>query len=289
MQDLSFIGIGVMGRGMVANLLRGGYRVHVYSRRKGSAEGVIALGAQWHDTLAGCVQAADTIITMVGYPKDVEEVYFGKGGILESARPGATLIDMTTTEPGLARRIDKLAQERGMFALDAPVSGGDSGARNGTLSIMVGGEEAVMKRCLPVLGLMGKSIRLMGPAGAGQHTKMANQIVIAGTVSGVAEALAYARTNGLDQHKVLEAISGGAAGSWQLSNNGPKMVAGDDAPGFFIKHFIKDMDIAAREAAARGLDLPVLKLVLERYRTMEAAGWGELGTQALISTYQLRD
>ncbi len=286
MKDIAFIGIGVMGRGMVANLLKGGHKVHVYSRRKQSAEEVLALGAQWHDTLAGCAQAADTVITMVGYPKDVEQVYFGQGGILESARPGATLIDMTTTEPSLAERIDRIAREKGMHALDAPVSGGDSGARNGTLSIMVGGEEAVLQRCLPLLQLMGKSIRLMGPAGAGQHTKMANQIVIAGTVSGVAEALAYAQANGLDQSKVLEAISGGAAGSWQLSNNGPKMVAGDDAPGFFIKHFIKDMDIAAREAEARGLDLPVLQLVLNRYRAMEQAGEGDLGTQALINTYK---
>ena len=284
--NIAFIGIGVMGRGMVANLLKAGNDVRVYSRRRESAQEVVAQGAVWHDSIKGCVREADVVITMVGFPKDVEEVYFGQGGIILSAKPGATLIDMTTTSPKLAERIYSVAKEKGLQALDAPVSGGDTGARNGTLAIMVGGDEDAFLRCAPVFEAMGKTIRYAGSAGSGQHTKMANQIVIAGAVSGVAEAIAYAKAAGLDVNEMLGTITGGAAGSWQLSNNGPKMVAGDDAPGFFIKHFIKDLAISREEGRNRKVKLPVLKQTLKMYRMLEKQGKGDLGTQALIDLYR---
>ena len=283
--DIAFVGIGVMGQGMVRNLMKHGHTLHVHSRRKESAEAVIGEGAVWHDTLSSCAQAADVVITIVGYPKDVEQVYFAEGGILQNARPGAVLIDMTTTSPQLAERIAEAARKQGMHALDAPVSGGDTGARNGTLAIMVGGERPVFDQCVPVFECMGKSIRYQGEAGMGQHTKMANQIAIAGTIAGAAEAVAYAKAVGLNQEEMLAAITGGAAGSWQLQNNGPKMVSGDFAPGFFIKHFIKDMALAHAEAEARGQKLPVLDQVLNTYQAMEAKGLGDEGTQALISAY----
>ncbi|NLD34961.1 MAG: NAD(P)-dependent oxidoreductase [Clostridiales bacterium] len=283
--NIAFIGIGVMGRGMVANLLKAGHSVQVYSRRSESAQEVLAQGAVWHDSIKGCVREAEVVITMVGFPKDVEEVYFGQGGIILSAKEGATLIDMTTTSPKLAERIYSVARERGLQALDAPVSGGDTGARNATLAIMVGGDEDAFLRCVPVFEAMGKTIRYAGSAGKGQHTKMANQIVIAGTVSGVAEAIAYARAAGLDVKEMLGTITGGAAGSWQLANNGPKMAEGDYRPGFYIKHFIKDMSLAHEEAAARDLSLPVLDETLAAYRALADEGYGDEGTQAIIRKY----
>ena len=283
--NIAFIGIGVMGRGMVANLLKAGNDVQVYSRRRESAQEVVAQGAVWHDSIKGCVREADVVITMVGFPKDVEEVYFGQGGIILSAKPGATLIDMTTTSPKLAERIYSVAKEKGLQALDAPVSGGDTGARNGTLAIMVGGDEDAFLRCGPVFEAMGKTIRYAGSAGKGQHTKMANQIVIAGAVSGVAEAIAYAKAAGLDVNEMLGTITGGAAGSWQLANNGPKMAEGDYRPGFYIKHFIKDMSLAHEEAADRGLSLPVLDTALAAYRQLADEGYGDEGTQAIIRKY----
>lgn len=284
--NIAFIGIGVMGRGVVANLLKAGNDVQVYSRRRESAQEVVAQGAVWHDSIKGCVREADVVITMVGFPKDVEEVYFGQGGIILSAKPGATLIDMTTTSPKLAERIYSVAKEKGLQALDAPVSGGDTGARNGTLAIMVGGDEDAFLRCAPVFEAMGKTIRYAGSAGKGQHTKMANQIVIAGAVSGVAEAIAYAKAAGLDVNEMLGTITGGAAGSWQLANNGPKMAEGDYRPGFYIKHFIKDMSLAHEEAADRGLSLPVLDTALAAYRQLADEGYGDEGTQAIIRKYE---
>ena len=287
--DISFVGIGVMGKSMVRNLMKAGHKVHVYSRRKVSAEEVVQEGAVWHDTLAGCAAAADMVITIVGYPKDVEEVYFGEGGILSHARPGALLIDMTTTSPQLAERIDQTAREKGLRALDAPVSGGDLGARNGTLAIMAGGEEKDFQEALPIFEAMGKTIRHQGKAGSGQHTKMANQIAIAGAIAGTAEAIRYAQSAGLDVMKMIDVVGGGSGTSWQLVNNGPKMVKGDFAPGFFIKHFIKDMGLAQDEAQVRHTDLPMLKLVLDTYRKLEADGYGDEGTQALIRAYQDKD
>lgn len=289
MMNIAFIGIGVMGRGMVSNLLKQGYPVTVYSRREVSAGEVVAQGARWQPSIKDCVRGAEVVITMVGYPKDVEDVYFSPDGIISSASEGAILIDMTTTSPKLAERIFEAARNRGLDAIDAPVSGGDIGARNATLAIMAGGEEESYRRVLPVFECMGKSIRYLGKAGSGQHTKMANQIAIAGAVAGVAEALAYAKVAGLDPVAMLEAISGGAAASWQLSNNGPKMLKGDFAPGFFIKHFIKDMALAQEEAMDRALPLPVLDTVLEIYRGLAEKGLDEDGTQALIKAYAQED
>ncbi len=286
MKNIAFIGIGVMGRGMAANLLKAGYSLKVYSRRRESAAEVVAHGALWCGDISSCVRGADMVITMVGYPKDVEEVYFSAGAILDSAQPGTLLADMTTTSPKLAVRIFDAALERGLDALDAPVSGGDSGAKSGTLAIMVGGERQAFDRALPVFERMGKSVRYQGKAGNGQHTKMANQIAIAGAIAGVAEAIAYARAAGLDPVAMADAISGGAAGSWQLNNNGRKMLAGDFAPGFFIKHFIKDMGLAKEEAEWRQLELPILSRVLESYQALADAGLQDEGTQAIIKAYE---
>ena len=283
---IGFIGVGVMGNGMVKNLLSHGYEVNAYTRTRAKALEALEAGAEWRESAADCVRDADAVITMVGFPPDVEEVYFGEKGILASARPGTLVIDMTTTSPRLAQRIYTEAADRGLSALDAPVSGGDTGARAGTLAIMVGGDREAFERAMPIFEAMGKSIRYMGPAGSGQHTKMANQIAIAGTLAGACEAVAYARAVGLDVDEMLSAISGGAAGSWQLSNNGPKSAHGDFAPGFFIKHFIKDMTLADGEARGRDVPLPVLEKVLAMFRALEAQGHGDEGTQALIRAYR---
>ena len=283
---IGFIGVGVMGNGMVKNLLRHGYEVSAYTRTRAKALEALDAGAEWRESAADCVRDADAVITMVGFPPDVEEVYFGEKGILASARPGTLVIDMTTTSPRLAQRIYTEAADRGLCALDAPVSGGDTGARAGTLAIMVGGDREAFDRAVPIFEAMGKSIRYMGAAGSGQHTKMANQIAIAGTLAGVCEAIAYARAAGLDVDEVISTISGGAASSWQLANNGPKSAHGDFAPGFFIKHFIKDMTLADGEARARDLPMPVLEKVLAMFRALEAQGYGDEGTQALIRAYR---
>ena len=283
---IGFIGVGVMGNGMVKNLLSHGYAVNAYTRTRAKALEALEAGAEWRESAADCVRDADAVITMVGFPPDVEEVYFGEKGILASARPGTLVIDMTTTSPRLAQRIYTEAADRGLSALDAPVSGGDTGARAGTLAIMVGGDREAFDRAVPIFEAMGKSIRYMGAAGSGQHTKMANQIAIAGTLAGVCEAIAYARAAGLDVDEVISTISGGAASSWQLANNGPKSAHGDFAPGFFIKHFIKDMTLADGEARARDLPMPVLEKVLAMFRALEAQGYGDEGTQALIRAYR---
>ncbi len=284
---LAFIGAGVMGRGMVSNLLRHGHTVRLYTRTKQSAQPCVERGAIWCDTVKDAVRGAAAVITIVGYPKDVEQVYFGAGGILENAAPGAYVIDMTTSSPRLAAKIWEQAKEKGLFALDAPVSGGDTGAKNGTLTVMVGGDKQVFEQCVPLFEAVGESIRFCGPAGCGQHTKMANQIAIAGAVAGVAEALAYAKKAGLDAMETLTTIGSGAAGSWQMSNNGLKMAREDYAPGFYIKHFIKDMALAMEEADARALNLPVLRDVLSMYRDMEKYGLGDEGTQAIIKAYRV--
>ena len=283
---IGFIGVGVMGNGMVKNLLQHGFEVNAYTRTRAKALEALDAGAVWRENVADCVRDADAVITIVGFPPDVEEVYFGEKGIIANARPGTLVIDMTTTSPRLAQRIYTEAADKGLPALDAPVSGGDTGARAGTLAIMVGGDREAFERAMPIFEAMGKSIRYMGPAGSGQHTKMANQIAIAGTLAGACEAVAYARAVGLDVDEMLSAISGGAAGSWQLSNNGPKSAHGDFAPGFFIKHFIKDMTLADGEARARDLPMPVLERVRAMFRALEAQGYGDEGTQALIRAYR---
>jgi 3-hydroxyisobutyrate dehydrogenase/2-hydroxy-3-oxopropionate reductase len=284
-KNIGFIGAGVMGKSMIRNLIKNGFTVSFYTRTKAKALDLIDEGVAWCDSAAACAAGKDAVITIIGYPKDVEETYFGEGGIIAAADPGTLLIDMTTSSPQLAVRIREAAAAAGKRALDAPVSGGDTGARAGTLSIMVGGSKADYEDALPVFQAMGTTIIYEGGAGCGQHTKMANQIAIAGCVAGVSEAIAYAGRTGLDVQTMFDSISKGAAGSWQLTNNGQKMIDHNYDPGFFIKHFIKDMKIAVEEAKEAGLDIPVTDLVLSAYRKLEDEGLGDLGTQALIKYY----
>ncbi len=283
---IGFIGTGVMGKSMARNLMKAGYSLVVYNRSREKAEELIQEGARWAEgipELAGQVQAA---ITIVGYPKDVEEVYLSDHGLVRHAKPGTYLIDMTTSTPSLAERIYQEAKARGLHALDAPVSGGDTGARNGTLTIMVGGDEDAFAAVQPILAAMGKNIILQGGPGAGQHTKMCNQITIAANMIGVSEALAYAVKAGLDPFRVLQSIEAGAAGSWSLSNLGPRMLKGDFAPGFYVKHMIKDISIALEESRRIGLDTPGLALAKSLYEKLAAQGGAEDGTQALYKLYE---
>lgn len=286
MKKIGFIGTGVMGKSMVRNLQKAGYELYIYNRTKERAAELIEEGAVWCGTPGECAKGRDAVITIVGYPKDVEEVYFSEDGILNHADPGTYLIDMTTTSPKLSIRIYEAGRKKNLHVLDAPVSGGDIGARKGTLAIMVGGDREDFDACHCLFQAMGTSIIHEGPAGSGQHVKMANQIAIAGTVTGVCEAVAYTKAMGVDTEKMLRTIAGGAAGSWQLSNLGPKMAAGDYAPGFYIKHIIKDMMIAREEAEEKDLVLPILKKVCEMYQELEKAGKGENGTQGIIEYYQ---
>ena len=243
---------------------------------------LIEKGAIWVDSPGEVAEKSDVVFTMVGFPEDVREVYFGRGGILEAARPGIILVDMTTTEPALAGEIHRVAKERGVFAVDAPVSGGDIGARNATLSIMTGGDRNVVDAIQPILEAMGKNIVYQGSAGSGQHTKMCNQIVITGTMIGMCESLIYAFKAGLDLPTMLSSIQGGAAKCWTLDNLAPRILRRDFAPGFFVDHFIKDMAIALKESARMGLFLPGLALVHQLYLAVKAQGHGRSGTQALI-------
>ena len=280
------IGLGVMGRSMARHLRNAGHPLIVYNRTRARADEIIGLGATWADSPRDVASAAGVVITMVGYPHDVEQVYFGDDGLIRSAQPGALLIDMTTSTPALAQQIAGAARERGLDALDAPVSGGDIGAREARLTIMVGGERNAFERALPIFQVMGKTINLMGGAGAGQHTKMCNQIAIAAGMLGVCEALAYAQGAGINQAAMIDTISTGAAASWSLSNYGPRIIKGDFAPGFYVKHFIKDMQIALQAAQEMGLQVPGLELALTRYRELAASGGGDLGTQALYQLYR---
>ena len=286
MKTIGFIGIGVMGKSMVRNLMRNGFELYIYNRTKSKAEELISEGAIWCDSVADCAKDRDAIITIVGYPKDVEEVYFGDNGILDNAKEGAYLIDMTTTSPNLSKQIYDSAKTKGMFALDAPVSGGDIGAQKGTLSIMVGGDETAFNDCYKIFESMGTNIIYEGGPGSGQHVKMANQIAISGALSGVCEAVRYTEALGVDLNKMIKTIAGGAAGSWQLTNLAPKMAVNNFEPGFFMKHFIKDMKIAIEESAAKGADLYILKKVYEMCSDLEKHGIGENGTQSLIEYYR---
>lgn len=285
MKNIGFVGVGIMGKSMVRNLMKAGYELHIYARTKSKVEDVISEGAVYHDTVGDCASNVDVMISIVGYPKDVEEVYFGEKGILNSAKEGTYVIDMTTSSPKLAKKIYDAAKEKGLHAMDAPVTGGDTGAKNGTLSILVGGDKEDYEACHKVFEAMGTNINYEGGPGCGQHTKMANQIMIAGTLSGVCEAMRYAEAQGLDLHTLLDSVATGAAGSKQLDAFGEKIIEGDFAPGFFMKHFIKDMNLAVEEAESKGLDLKILKQVLENYRTLEEV-YGDLGTQTLIKFYR---
>lgn len=283
MKKIGFIGVGIMGKSMVRNLMKARFEVAVYTRTKAKVEDVIGEGAIWRGTVKECVADRDVVITMVGYPRDVEEVYLGERGIIASAPKGAYTIDMTTSSPKLAVKIYEAAKAAGLHAMDAPVTGGDSGAKAGTLTILVGGEKEDFDSCAQVFQAMGQNINYEGKAGNGQHTKMCNQIAIAGTIAGACEALSYARAVGLDQQTMLDSISTGAAGSAQMDNVIPRIIKGDFAPGFFIKHFIKDMKLAAEEAEKK---LGVLEYVLNMYEQLENNGMGDLGTQALIKYYE---
>lgn len=286
LKKVGFIGIGVMGKSMASHLMKAGYEVFVYNRTKEKAQSIVAEGAQWKDTVKEVAKVAEVIITIVGYPKDVEEVYLGEDGLLNNANEGTYFIDMTTSKPSLAVKIYEEAKKRGMHALDAPVSGGDIGAKEARLAIMVGGEEAAFQTVLPVLEKMGKNIILQGGAGAGQHTKMCNQIAIASGMIGVCEAIVYAEKAGLSPKTVLQTIETGAAGSWSLSNLAPRMIDGNFEPGFYVKHFIKDMTIALESAEEMGLLTPGLKLAKELYEKLAEAGEENSGTQALYKLYQ---
>lgn len=285
MKKIGFIGVGIMGKSMVRNLMKNGFEVTIFARNKDKVLDVIEEGAKFYSTIKDCVENCDVVITIVGFPKDVEEVYFGDNGIIKNVKKGAYVIDMTTSSPELAVKIFEEAKLEGIKALDAPVTGGDIGAKNGTLTILVGGNQEDYEVCLPIFKAMGTNIHYEGKAGFGQHTKLANQIMIAGAISGVCEAMAYANTKGLNVKKMLDSVSTGAAGSKQLELVSPKILDEDFSPGFFIKHFIKDMKLAKDEASVDGIDLEILSKVLENYESLEKMGFGDLGTQALIKYY----
>ena len=278
---IGWIGTGVMGRSMALHLVKAGYDLAVYTRTEQRAKDVLDAGASWAASPGAAAEGADAAFAIVGYPADVEEVFLGSGGIVASAPSGALLVDMTTSEPSLAARIAGAAAERGQQSLDAPVSGGDVGAREGKLAIMVGGEQAAFDRARPLFDLMGENIKLMGAAGAGQHTKMSNQILIASTMIGVVESLLYGYRAGLDRDAIIDVIGKGAAATWSINNLGPRIVKGDFAPGFFIKHFVKDMGIALAECRAMNLALPGLALAHQFYVSAMASGLQDDGTQGL--------
>jgi len=279
---LGWIGTGVMGASMAGHLMTAGYPLTVFTRSREKAAELERRGATWADSPAAVAAASDITFAIVGFPADVRDVFLGEYGALAGARAGSLLVDMTTSEPSLAIEIATAAAPRGVGAVDAPVSGGDVGARNATLSIMIGGADGDVRRAWPLFEILGKTLVHLGGPGAGQHTKMVNQILIATGMIGISEALLYAQQAGLDLDKALEAVSGGAAGSWSLSNYGPRMLAGDFDPGFFVDHFVKDMGIALDEAKAMQLSVPGLALAHQLYVALQAQGGGRNGTQALL-------
>ena len=278
---IGWIGTGVMGRSMAGHVQAAGHELYVHNRTKAKAEELLKKGATWCDSPAETAAKSEILFSIVGLPSDVEETYLGKNGALSVKGSCRIIVDMTTSRPSLAQIIEKEAAKKGIESLDAPVSGGDIGARDATLAIMVGGKKEIFERVLPLFQLMGKNLAYMGNAGAGQNTKMANQILVAGTMIGVCESLLYAVKLGLDQQAVIDIISKGAAGSWSISNLGPRLVRGDFKTGFLVRHFIKDMGIALQEAAAAGLSLPGLALVHQLYVAVMAQGHGDCTTQAL--------
>lgn len=278
---IAWIGTGVMGKAMVEHLISEDTEIHVYNRSKEKLNDLPKSMIR-HDTISECVKDADFVFTMVSYPKDVEEVYLGTDGIVNHAKESAILIDMTTSSPELAMKIAKIAKQE---VLDAPVSGGDTGAKNATLSIMVGGNKETYEKAIPLFKKMGTTMNLIGPHGFGQHCKMCNQIAVAGATAAYTETLVYLKENNLDPDLVFNAIRSGAAGSWQLSNMAPRALQGDLDPGFFIKHFTKDMRIAKENMEASGIHLKMLDSVYEMYETLEKNGFENYGTQALIKYY----
>jgi len=279
---VGWIGTGVMGRWMCAHIQSKGYAMTVYNRNKAKAQPLIDAGAVWADTPKAAAERSDILFAIVGFPKDVREVFLGSQGALSGSRPGMVLVDMTTSEPSLAKEIYEAAKGKGVASIDAPVSGGDVGARNAALSIMVGGDADAIEAVRPLFECMGKAIVHQGPAGAGQHTKMVNQILIATNMIGVCEALLYGYNSGLDLKAVLQSVGGGAAASWSLNNLGPRIIDRNFEPGFFVEHFIKDMGIALDEAKRMNLSLPGLALANQLYLAVQAQGWGRKGTHALL-------
>ena len=285
LKKIGFIGTGIMGAAMAGHLMDAGFEVSVYNRTKSKAQSLIERGARWCETAGKCAENQDVVLTVVGYPKDVEEIYLSEGGIVDSAKAGAFIIDMTTSSPAVAEKIFAAAKEKNIHALDAPVTGGDIGAKNATLTILVGGEEKSFEAVKPIFEVIGKNIVYEGGAGAGQKTKACNQIAIAGALAGVCEAFAYAKASGLDLEKVYQAISTGAASSFQMTGVARKGLDGDFNPGFMLKHFGKDLAIGLETSTAYGKALPVLAAVLHEVRKMEESGNGAEGTQALLKYY----
>ena len=281
-KTIGFVGTGVMGKSMAGHLIDKGYEVNVYNRTKTKADDLVEKGATWCDTIATLSEKSDIIISIVGYPKDVESIYLSQDGILNHAKANSIVIDMTTSSPALAHDIYEKAKERNIKSLDAPVSGGDVGAKNAALTIMVGGDQEAYNQVEDIFNLLGKNVVYQGKSGNGQHTKLSNQIAIAAGMLGVAEAIIYAEEAGLDIDKVFNSIEHGAAGSWSLSNLGPRMVKEDYAPGFYVKHFIKDMKLAIEESEKMGLYMPGLLKAKEVYDALSEAGYDDNGTQAVI-------
>jgi len=279
---IGWIGTGVMGASMCGHLMDQGFQATVYTRSKEKAQPLLDKGATWADSPKAVAEASDVVFAIVGFPNDVRNVFLGDDGALAGSKAGNVLIDMTTSEPSLAVEIAEAAKAKGVQSVDAPVSGGDVGAKNGTLSIMIGGEKEVVDALNPCWKAMGKTIVHQGPAGAGQHTKMVNQTLISSMMIGVCEALLYGYKAGLDLETVMKSVSTGAAGSWSLSNLGPRMMANNFDPGFFVEHFIKDMGIAIAESRRMGLSMPGLALAEQLYQSVQAKGWGRNGTHALM-------
>lgn len=286
--SIAFIGTGVMGRSMAGHLQKAGHQLHVHNRTKAKAQDLLDAGATWHDTPGSAAAQADFVFTIVGFPSDVEETYFGAQGVLAHAKPGTVVVDMTTSSPALARRIAEAAAAKGLLALDAPVTGGDVGAREARLVIMVGGTETAFARTRPLFEVMGKNIALHGGPGSGQLCKLANQIGIASVMVSWCEALNFAQRAGLDPTRVLESISGGAAGSVGMTVLAPRALRGDFAPGFYVKHFLKDLRLALEAAEAMKLDLPGTKQAKQLYEQVAARGWEDSGTQVLFRLYAER-
>ena len=279
---IGWVGTGVMGRWMCQHVMDKGFKATVYNRSQDKAQPLIERGAAFADSPRALAERSDVVFAIVGFPLDVREVFLGSKGALAGSRPGMAFVDMTTSEPSLAREIYDKSKEKGVASIDAPVSGGDVGARNATLSIMVGGDADAVEAVRPLLECMGKTIVNQGPAGAGQHTKMVNQILIATNMIGVCEALLYGQRAGLDLKTVLQSVGGGAAASWSLNNLGPRIIDRNFEPGFFVEHFIKDMGIALEEAKRMNLSLPGLALANQLYLAVKAHGWGRKGTHALM-------
>tara|TARA_B100000989_G_scaffold114660_1_gene84267 strand:+ start:2671 stop:3543 length:873 start_codon:yes stop_codon:yes gene_type:complete len=283
---IGFIGTGVMGNPMASHILKEGYELYVYNRTSAKTQSLVASGAHACDSPGSVAEMCDIIFAIVGFPKDVETVFLGSNGIVEKAKPGSIIVDMTTSTPDLAKKIASVAIKKGLHSLDAPVSGGDVGAKSGMLSIMVGGKKEIFNRVLPLFELMGSNVVYQGSAGSGQHTKMANQIGIASSMLAMCESLTYAKAAGLDQKTVLKSISSGAAGSWSLTNLAPRILRDDYEPGFFVRHFIKDMQIAIDSSEAMGIPIPGLKVAKAKFDQIADQGLDNKGTQAVIKAYE---